>query len=113
MTYSVTVAATVFVHMDVEHKTIVAGVLEQDEGRAMIVFRSEVEANRYRAEMGNYPESEGWKAVSLEPKDLRGFLEMHECPRIAFPEPWTEDGGRVYFYPAEEFTDCWKPPRCS
>ena len=63
----------------------------------------EDEAESYRAESGGYPEAEGWKAVRLSPEDMRGLLEIHEAPRVAFPQE-LKDGGRwVHYYEAPYF----------
>ncbi len=100
---TVNLEAAVFVRMDVEAGTIETGVLNRPDGGAMFVFRSEAE--RYRAESGDYTATEGWKAGHPSPEDMRGLLEIHEVSRAAFPQE-LEGGGRwVHFYEAHYFLD--------
>jgi hypothetical protein len=62
-------------------------------GRALIVFRSEGEAEKYRSATGNNPEAEGWRTVPLEPWQLSDVLAMQGCTHVAMPEEWTGKGG--------------------
>src|SRR5215212_10738197 len=73
-----------------------------EEGRALVVFRSEEEAERYREHTGSYPEAEGFKPVCVDHKDLANILEMHGCTHVAMPEPWTGENG-VDFFEASVF----------
>jgi len=99
---TVRLEATVFVRMDVEAGALESGVLNRPNGRAMFVFRSEHEAERYRTESGSYPEAEG-KAVHLSPEHMRGLLEIHEVPHVAFPQELSGGGRYVHFYEAPYF----------
>ena len=68
----------------------------------MIVFRSEEEAEKFRADTGLYPESEGFKAIGVDHEQLAAFLRVHECTHVGMPEPWGEGGG-VDRFKAEDF----------
>jgi hypothetical protein len=83
-------------------KHAAAVVEEAGEGRALIVFRSVEEAEKYRNATGKHPASEGWKPVALELEDLGNVIEMHECTHVVMPEPWTGEGG-VDFFEADAF----------
>ncbi len=74
-----------------------AAVVEHEEGRALIVFRSEEEAEKYRAATGNHPEGEGWRTATLDSEGLGHVLEAHGCTHVAMPEPWTGEGGVDFF----------------
>jgi hypothetical protein len=96
------VMPTVLCRMDGE--TMAAAVAEGPEGgdRALVVFRSEEEADRYRAATGNHPDAEGWRPVALGLRELSDLLEIHGCTHVAMPEPWTGAGG-VDFFAAADF----------
>jgi hypothetical protein len=98
----VVVCPTVLYRMDRER--MAAAVAEGPEGgdRALIVFRSEEEAEKYRAATGNHPDAEGWRPVALDLRELSDLLEIHGCPQVAMPEPWTGTGG-VDFFAAGDF----------
>lgn len=85
----VVIAPTVFVraHAGAGSLHVEAGVVEHERERALLVFRSKDEANRYRSEdeASRYPAREGWGALTLELEDLRNLLDTHECPRVASP----------------------------
>ncbi len=81
---------------------LTAAVVEGPKGRALMVFRSEAEAEKYRAGTGNNPEAEGWRAVNLALEDLANVLAMHECTHVAMPEEWTGKGA-VDFFAAGDF----------
>ncbi len=85
-----------------EPDTLTAAVVEGPKGRALLVFRSEGEAEKYRAGTGNSPEAEGWRAVNLGLEDLANVLAMHGCTHVAMPEPWTGEG-LVDFFDAGDF----------
>lgn len=83
-------------------ETLDADVMEDaGKGRAMIVFRSEEEAGKYRAATGNHPEAEGWRPVPLDLPALSDILELHGCSHVAMPEPWTGTGGVDFFAVAD------------
>ncbi|MDP9476808.1 MAG: hypothetical protein M3R38_14170 [Actinomycetota bacterium] len=81
---------------------IAAAVVEHEDGRALCVFRSEEEAERYRTSTGKYPESEGFKVVCANHEALKTLLELHGCTHVAMPEPWTGEG-EVDFFKAADF----------
>ena len=72
------------------------------EGRALVVFRSEEEAEKYRAATGKHPEASGFRAVCVDHEELAAFLEAHECTHVAMPEEWTGKGN-VEFFEASAF----------
>ena len=72
--------------------TLATVTADADDGRAMVVFRDEEEAERFRSATGRYPESEGFKPVTLSHKNLEDVLRMHGCSHVAMPEPWTGEG---------------------
>jgi hypothetical protein len=72
--------------------TLATVTVDADDGRAMIVFRSEEEAERFRAATGQYPESEGFKPVALSHKHLEDVIRMLGCSHVAMPEPWAGEG---------------------
>src|SRR5215212_2730294 len=85
-----------------ERGTLATVTVDADDGRAMIVFRSEEEAERFRAATGQYPESEGFKPVALSHKHLEDVIRMLGCSHVAMPEPWAGEGG-VDRFEAEAF----------
>ncbi len=94
------VTPTVLYRMD--RGTIAAATVEYEDGRAMTVFRSEEEAEKYRAATGNHLDAEGWRPVALNLPALSDLLELHGCSHVAMPEPWTGTGG-VDFFAASDF----------
>jgi len=72
--------------------TVEAVTVEGEDGRAMVVFRSEEEAEKFRSYTGLYPEAEGFRAVSVDHEQLAAFLEAHSCTLVGMPEPWGEGG---------------------
>jgi hypothetical protein len=78
-----------------------AVVDEADKGRALLVFRSEEEAEKYRSTTGNYPETEGFKAINVGYEELADLVEIHDCTHVAMPEPWTGKGGVDFFKAAD------------
>ncbi len=76
---------------------IAAAVVEHEDGRALCVFRSEEEAEKYRTSTGKYPESEGFKMVCVNHEALKTLLELHGCTHVAMPEVWTGEGNVDFF----------------
>jgi hypothetical protein len=72
--------------------------------KALIVFRSEEEAELFRADTGKYPASEGFKPVALHHKHLKDVIGVCGCSHVAMPEPWGSEGG-VGFYEAGAFVE--------
>jgi hypothetical protein len=79
-----------------------AATVEPEAGRALLVFRNEEEAEKFRADTGKHSEAEGWGPVALDLGDLQNVLKMHECTHVAMPEEWTGEGG-VDFFEASDF----------
>ncbi len=80
--------------------TLEAAVVDDPDGgerRALLVFRDEEEAEKYRAATGRYPASEGWRPVNLDHRDLANVVAMHGCTHVAMPEPWTGEGAVDFF----------------
>ncbi len=63
-----------------------------NDRRALLVFRDEGEAEKYRAATGGYPASEGWRPVGLDHQDLANVVALHGCTHVAMPRAWTGDG---------------------
>ncbi len=81
-----------------------ATVEKPEKGRALIVFRSQEEAEKYRAATGKHPEEEGFRTAALDLEELGHVLEAHDCTHVAMPEPWTgDDSGGVDFFKAADF----------
>ena len=81
--------------------TLEAAVADRADGRTMIVFRSEEEAEKFRQDTGKFPESEGFKAVGVDHEQLAAFLQVHECTHVGMPEPWDGEGGVDRFEAAD------------
>lgn len=97
------ITPTVLYRIDQDGERLTAAAVEKPEkGRALIVFRSEKEAEKYRADTGNNPEEEGFKPVSVDSEDLANIIAMHSCTHVAMPEPWTGEGN-VDFFAADDF----------
>lgn len=86
-----------------DSKKLCAVVVEVEEGRAMIVFRNEEEIEKYRQETGQYPEEEGFKAVTLDHRALAEVLEMHSCKLVVMPEAWVGRDARTDFFETDDF----------
>jgi hypothetical protein len=81
-----------------DRSTQAAAVVEKPEkGRALIVFRSEEEAEKYRSDTGKHPASDGWGPAALDLEDLANVLEMHDCTHVAMLEEWIGGKGGVDF----------------
>lgn len=80
-----------------------AAVADTEEGRALIVFRNEEEAEKYREYSGKYPASEGFKPVSLDHGALADVMKLHGCTHVAMPGPWVGGDGGVDTFTAENF----------
>ncbi len=80
--------------------TMEAAVVDDPDGgarRALLVFRDEGEAEKYRAATGNNPAREGWRPVALDHEDLANVVALHGCSHVAMPQAWTGDGLVDYF----------------
>jgi hypothetical protein len=83
------------------HGKLEGVTIQGDEEHAMVVFRSEEEAEKFRGATDQYPESEGFKVASMDHEELAAFLKVHGCTYVAMPEPWGE--GVVDFFEADTF----------
>src|SRR5215218_1610787 len=90
---TVHIEPTVLCRVGRSRGTLEMVTVDADDGRALLVFRSEEEAERYREHTGSYPESEGFKPIRVDHKDLANIIEMHGCTHVDMPEPWTGEGG--------------------
>ncbi len=73
-----------------------------ESGPALLVFRSEADAEAYRRDTGRFPASEGFGAVNVSDEEIADLLEMHGLSAVAMSEPWTGHG-RVDLFSAENF----------
>jgi hypothetical protein len=96
------IVPTILYRFDRERKELSAVTVPEPEGRALIVFRSEEEAEKCRGATGHYPEASGFRAVCVDHEELAAFLEAHECTHVAMPEEWTGKGN-VEFFEASAF----------
>ncbi len=97
---------------DVAHEFThgVATVEKPEKGRALIVFRSQEEAEKYRSATGKHPKEEGFRTATLDLEELGHVLEEHGCTHVAMPEPWTDDlSGGVDFFAASDFIGMLRP----
>lgn len=94
---------TVIYHMTSDGDGHTAAVAEIEDGRALIVFRNEEEAEKYREYTGKYPASESFKPVSLDHEALADVMKLHGCTHVVMPEPWVGRGGGVDTFTAGNF----------
>ena len=93
----------------IDRSTQATAVAEKPEegqsasARALIVFRSEEEAEKYRSDTGKHPAVEGWAPVALDLEDLANVLEWHGCTHVAMPGEWIGGAGGVDFFEASSF----------
>jgi hypothetical protein len=80
--------------------TLEAVTVRHEDGHALVVFRSEEEAEKFRAATGKFQE-EDIKPVALDLEDLENVLKMHECTHVAMPEAW--GAGGADFFEAKDF----------
>jgi hypothetical protein len=69
---------------------------------ALVVFRSEDEAEKFRSMSGLHPASEGFEAVRVDERDIGRICVKAGLSSVAMPEPWTGAAG-VDFFDAAEF----------
>ena len=70
------------------------------DGHALVLFRNEEEAEKFRADTGKYPQEEGFEAVHVDLMDLARLVVRHDCSHICMPEAW--GAGAVDFFGALE-----------
>jgi hypothetical protein len=85
-----------------EELKIEAATVEHEEGRALLVFRNEEEAESWRREWGLYPAEEGFKVLPAEDEMLRDLLQRHGCTQVITPNSWLGED-RADFFTAENF----------
>ncbi len=82
---------TVLYRMDPERDLQSTATAPTEIGEALIVFRSEEDAEKFRRDTGRCPASEGFKAVNLGHEEVADVLAMHGLSVVAMPEMWTGD----------------------
>lgn len=73
------------------------------EEKALIVFRSPEEAQKYQKQAGEYQPSEGFKRARLGKEEIAAILETQGIANVAMPEPWVGGDGRVDLFTKENF----------
>ncbi len=101
-----TLEPTVLYRMDPEHDLQSTATAPTEIGKALLVFRSEEEAEKFRLNTGLCPASEGFKPVNLSGEEISGVLDMHGLSVVAMPEPWTgEASSGVDLFSREGFLE--------
>ena len=101
-----TLEPTVLYRMDPERDLQSTATAPTEIGKALIVFRSEEEAEKFRLDTGLCPASEGFKPVNLSGEEISGVLDMHGLSVVAMPEPWTgEESSGVDLFSREGFLE--------
>jgi hypothetical protein len=77
---------------------------------ALIVFRSEGDAERFQRASGKHTPEQGFKRGGLDHVALSDVLEAGGYPLVAMPEAWTGEGGADTFV-AGAFVDMLKESR--
>jgi hypothetical protein len=99
-----TLEPTVLYRMDPERDLQSTATVPTEIGEALIVFRSEEDAEKFRRDTGRCPASEGFKPVNLSGEEISGVLDMHGLSVVAMPEPWTgEESSSVDVFARENF----------
>ncbi len=86
-----TLTPTVLYRMDPERDLMTVASVPTETGEALLVFRSEEDAEAFRRDTGRCPASEGFKAVNLGDEEIADVLAIHDLDVVAMPEPWTGD----------------------
>ncbi len=95
---------TVLYRMDPERDLQSTATAPTEIGEALIVFRSEEDAEAFRRDTGRCPASEGFKPLRLSGEEISGVLDMHGLSWVAMPEPWTgEASSGVDVFSRENF----------
>ncbi len=95
---------TVLYRMDPERDLQSTATAPTEIGEALIVFRSEEDAEAFRLDTGLCPASEGFKPVNLSGEEISGVLDMHDLSVVAMPEMWTgEESSGVDLFSRENF----------
>ncbi len=97
-----TITPTVLYKLDPSRDLAATSVVEAELGQALLVFRSEADAEAFRRTTGRCPASEGFWAVNVDHEQIAHILAAHDLSVVAMPEPWT-GRGRVDLFTAENF----------
>ena len=90
---------TIIVRRDDEDRESVAYVGAEN---ALIVFRSEEEAEKFRGDTDMYPAAEGFETVAVDEVEIGHTCVRHGFDRVCLHGPWTGTSG-VVFYDASAF----------
>lgn len=79
-----------------EEVQVVANVPDDN---ALLVFRNEEDAGRFRATTGRYPADKGYEAVYMDARDLARTCIQHGFTQVCMPGPWTgtRESGADFF----------------
>jgi hypothetical protein len=97
-----TITPTVLYRLDPSRDLAGAATARTEIGEALLVFRSEADAEAFRRSTGRCPASEGFGAVNVDHEQIAHILAWHGLSVVAMPEPWT-GRGRVDLFSAENF----------
>jgi hypothetical protein len=85
-----------------EGARVETATVENEDGRALVVFRSEEEAEDWRRFYGRFPAEDGFKPYPADDDALRLFIEMHKCTHVVTPNSWVGED-RADFFTVENF----------
>jgi hypothetical protein len=94
---------TVLYRLDPSRDLAGAATARTEIGEALLVFRSEADAEAFRRSTGRCPASEGFGAVNLDHEQIADLLAAHNLSVVAMPEPWTGGAARVDLFTGENF----------
>jgi hypothetical protein len=84
-----------------EGARVETATIENEDGRALVVFRNEEEAEDWRRLYGRFPAEEGFKPYPADDDALRMFIDMHECTHVVLLNSWLGEDS-ADFYDAED-----------
>jgi hypothetical protein len=93
---------TVLYRLDPGRDLAGAATARTEIGEALLVFRSEADAEAFRRTTGRCPASEGFGAVNVDHEQIADLLAAHNLSVVAMPERWT-GRGRVDLFTGENF----------
>jgi hypothetical protein len=93
---------TVLYRLDPSRDLAGAATARTEIGEALLVFRSEADAEAFRRSTGRCPASEGFGAVNVDHEQIADLLAWHGLSVVAMPERWT-GRGRVDLFTGENF----------
>ena len=85
-----------------EGARVETATVENEDGRALVVFRNEQEAEDWRRFHGRFPVEEAFKPYPADDNALRMFIEMHGCTQVVTPNSWVGED-RADFFTVENF----------